>query len=281
MSSLPSLKSVIDRHKLFTRKALGQHFLLDENLLHKIVRHAGNLKGVNAIEVGPGPGGLTRALLNSDAASVHVIEKDDRCIAALEELREAYLDRLIIHHQDALEVDLISLAPPPRAIVANLPYNIATVLLIRWLKEIYAHGAVAYQSLTLMFQKEVATRLVAEPGTKDYGRLSIITQWLCSVRKDFDIPPGVFLPPPKVMSTLVTLTPRPKPLFECDMETLEKVVAAAFGQRRKMLRQALKPLRVDTEALLNAAGIDPTLRAEQVDMVGFGRLVKSFINISQ
>lgn len=274
---LPSLKSVIDRHGLLTRKSLGQHFLLDEHLLHKIVQRAGKLDGVHAVEIGPGPGGLTRALLAGGAASVDAIEKDDRCIAALHELGAAYPGKLTIHHADALEVDATSFAPAPRVVVANLPYNVATPLLVRWLKDIYAHGAGAYRNLTLMFQKEVADRIVAVPGTKDYGRLSILAQWLTEARKDFDIPPGAFLPPPKVVSTVVTLVPREKPLFACDIDVMEKVVATAFNQRRKMLRSALKPLGADTEKLLTAADIDPTLRAEQVDVAGFGRLAKSFL----
>ena len=265
---LPPLREVIARHGLATRKALGQHFLLDLNLTRRIVRAAGPLDGVTVIEVGPGPGGLTRALLESDAAGVVAIERDGRCIPALQELQAAAGGRLTVVEADALAADCEALAPAPRAIVANLPYNIATPLLIGWLKRIGQ-----FRGLTLMFQKEVADRLAAPPGGKTYGRLSVICQWRAEVRRALTIPARAFTPPPKVDSAVVTLTARTDP-EPADWHTMERVTAAAFGQRRKMLRASLKPLG-DAEGLLTTAGLRPTARAEEIDVAGFAALARA------
>jgi 16S rRNA (adenine1518-N6/adenine1519-N6)-dimethyltransferase len=216
------------------------------------------------IEIGAGPGGLTRALLAEGARRVVAIERDPRCVAALDELRQAFPDRLEIVAGDALALDPAALSRPPRRIVANLPYNIATALLVRWLG-----GIAAYESLTLMFQKEVAARLAATPRSSAYGRLSVLAQWLCRIEMAFDVSPLAFVPPPKVTSTVVNLVPRPAPLAPCRMEDLERATAAAFGQRRKMLRQSLKTLGGDTAALMAAAGIEPTARAEMLSVVEF------------
>ncbi len=264
---LPPLRDVIDRYGLMAKKSLGQNFLLDLNLTAKIARAAGDLAGKNVIEIGPGPGGLTRALLETAAARVYAVERDDRCIMALQELIAAYDGRLVIEAADAMKVDMTALCPPPRAIVANLPYNIATPLLIGWLEQI-----ADFDGLTLMFQREVAERMTGKPRTKDYGRLSIITQWLARVEKKFDIPPSAFTPQPKVTSTVVHLTPRRDRKDTVDFAVMEKVTAAAFGQRRKMLRQSLKTLNVDVEKLLTAAALPPTARAEEIDVAGFVRL---------
>lgn len=256
------------------KKSLGQNFLLDLNLTAKIARAAGNLKDKNVIEVGPGPGGLTRALLDTQAARIHAIEKDDRCIAALQELAAASEGRLVLHHGDALDVDYRALCPAPRTLIANLPYNVATPLLIGWLEKIDL-----FDSLTLMFQREVADRIVARAGSKTYGRLSVIAQWVTQAEKKFDIPPSAFTPQPKVTSTVVHFTPR----FRTDhvpFNVMEKVTASAFGQRRKMLRQSLKTLGVETEKLLAAAQIDGMKRAEEIDVEEFVRLAQAFEGFS-
>ena len=268
LAGLPPLRDVIARHGLSTRKSLGQHFLLDLNLTRRIVRAAGPLEGVTAIEVGPGPGGLTRALLESDAAAVVAVERDRRCVPALEELKAASGDRLRIVEDDALAVDYRALAPAPRAVIANLPYNVATPLLIGWLKDIDA-----FASLTLMFQKEVADRLAATPGSKTYGRLSVICQWRAEIRRDLIVPARAFTPPPKVDSAVVTLKPRQTP-EPADWSVFEKVTAAAFGQRRKMLRASLKPLG-DAEGLLAAADLRPTSRAEEIDVSGYAAMARA------
>jgi 16S rRNA (adenine1518-N6/adenine1519-N6)-dimethyltransferase len=267
---LPPLREVIARHGLMAKRSLGQNFLLDLNLTAKIARAGGDLVGKNVIEVGPGPGGLTRALLDTEALSVHAIERDDRCVAALQELVAAADGRLVLHADDALKADYAALCPAPRAIVANLPYNIATVLLIGWLGEI-----TLFDSLTLMFQKEVADRLTASPRTKDYGRLSVVTQWLCHVEKSFDLPPSAFTPPPKVTSSVVHIRPKAR-TDALPIATMERVTAAAFGQRRKMLRQSLKSLLPAPEALLDRAKVLPTARAEEIDVAGFVRLAESY-----
>ena len=274
LDSLPSLKATIDAYGLSTRKALGQHFLLDANIVRRITSYAGDVKGCTLIEIGPGPGGLTRALLESEAAHVVVIEKDERCIPIMRDLQEKVGDRLKVIVEDALKIDVTQF-PAPRKIVANLPYNVGTELLLKWLADI-ANDPTTYQSMTLMFQKEVAERITADHGSKTYGRLSVYAQWLCDVRYDMELPPGAFSPPPKVSSAVITLIPRTKPLFDVKKETLEKILAKAFGQRRKMLRGALKGLVEDVEGLLNEAGIDPTLRAEQVDIVSFGKICKTY-----
>lgn len=272
LAGLPPLKDVIRRFGLAAKKSLGQHFLLDLNLCAKIAGAAGGMSGRTVIEIGPGPGGLTRALLEGGAARVVAVERDRRCVEALGELARAYPGRLEIIEGDALEVDCAALGPAPRKIVANLPYNIATPLLIGWLKQ-----AQKFESLTLTFQKEVAGRLIAEPGSRAYGRLTVISRWLCEVGMNFNIDRRAFTPPPKVASSVVTLTPRPGPLAKADWSVLEKVTAAAFGQRRKMLRGSLKALNVDGEKLCRDAGIEPTLRAENLTVEQFCALARNLI----
>jgi len=270
---LPPLREVIARHGLGARKSLGQHFLLDLNLTRRVARAAAPLAGHSIIEIGPGPGGLTRGLLEEGAENVIAIEKDERCTKALAELRGASAHRLTIVQQDALTCPLSKAGGAPRKIVANLPYNVATPLLINWLKEIAADpGVVA--TMVLMFQKEVADRLVARPRTKAYGRLSILTQWLCHARTLFNVRPEAFTPPPKVHSTVVELTPRQEPLAPARLELLERVTAAAFGQRRKMLRQSLKSLP-GGGSLIAKAGIEETLRAEDLSVEDFCALARA------
>ena len=251
------------------RKSLGQNFLLDLNLTGRIARAAGPLDRVNVVEIGPGPGGLTRALLLADARHVTAIERDRRAIEALAELALAFPDRLTVIEGDAMATAIAPLVPGPRKIVANLPYNIATALLLRWLPDI-----AAFESLTLLFQKEVAERLAAAPRAKAYGRLSVMVQWRCTVRLLFDITPRAFVPPPKVTSTLVQLTPRSAPLAPCDDDALERITAAAFGQRRKMLRQSLKSIWPDPEPHLRACRIAPTARAEELSVEEFCALAR-------
>ena|SRR5579883_2218864 len=271
---LPPLREIIRRHSLDARKALGQNFLLDLNLTGRIARAAAPLGQADIIEIGPGPGGLTRALLLAGARRVVAIERDPRCIAALAELAAAFPNRLALVEGDALAIDPASLASPPRKIVANLPYNIATPLLLAWLPHI-----AAYESLTLMFQREVARRLVAAPRSKDYGRLSIMVQWLAEVRLLFDVAPRAFVPPPKVVSTVVQLVPRAAPLAPCDAADLERVNAAAFGQRRKMLRASLRSLGIDAERLLDATGLSPTSRAEELSVAEFCALARALAQL--
>ena len=267
--ALPPLRDVIERHGLAAKKSLGQHFLLDLNLTRRVARAAGDLAGAGAIEIGPGPGGLTRALLESPAARVVAIERDHRAVAALAELEAAHPGRLTVIEGDALAIDPARLCPPPRHIVANLPYNVATPLLIGWLKRIDD-----YASLTLMFQKEVAQRLVARPRDAAYGRLAVLTQWACEAKLVFDIPASAFVPPPKVTSSVVHL--RPRAIREAvDVVLLERVTQAAFGQRRKMLRQSLKSLGVDPAALLQACAIAPEKRAEELDVGQFCALARA------
>lgn len=253
------------------KKSLGQNFILDPNITAKIARAAGNLAGRNVIEIGPGPGGLTRALLDTEAAHVYAIERDQRCIDALQGLVALCPARFTLHAADALATDIASLCPAPRAIVANLPYNIATPLLIGWLE-----NAAAFDSMTLMFQREVAERITAKPRSKDYGRLSIISQWLTKPEKKFDLPPSAFTPQPKITSTVVHFTPRRDRKDTVPFAVMEKVTAAAFGQRRKMLRQSLKSLNIEPEKILEAAGIPPTARAEEIDIAGFVRLAEAY-----
>jgi 16S rRNA (adenine1518-N6/adenine1519-N6)-dimethyltransferase len=270
---LPPLREVIARHGIAARKSLGQNFLLDLNLTGRIARAAGDLTGVTTVEIGPGPGGLTRSLLAAGAAKVVAVERDRRCIAALEEIASHWPGRLEIREADALATDLGGLARGPIKVVANLPYNIATPLLVRWLT---AEGwPPQWQSLTLMFQREVAERIVAPPGSKSYGRLGVLAGWRSEARILFDVDPRAFVPPPKVTSSLVQLTPRAEPL-PCQTVALERVTAAAFGQRRKMLRQSLLTLGVDAPALLAAARIDGTRRAEEIDVAGFVALANAF-----
>lgn len=267
--SLPPLRDVIRRHGLAARKALGQNFLLDLNLTRRIARGAAPLAHFNVIEIGPGPGGLTRALLLEGARRVIAVERDQRCLPALAELATAFPGRLEIVSGDALAIDPTTLTSAPRKIVANLPYNIATPLLIAWLPRIGA-----FADFTLMFQKEVALRLAAKPGSSEYGRLSVLTQWFAYVERLFDVAPTAFVPPPKVTSTVVRLAPRPAPQAPCDQDALERVTAAAFGQRRKMLRQSLKSLG-DATRLLRDAMVEPTARAADLTVTEFCALARA------
>ncbi len=270
IESLPPLREIIAAHNLRAEKKLGQNFLLDLNLTDKIVRGAGDLSGVHVIEIGPGPGGLTRSLLKTDAASVTALEFDPRAIEALQSLQAAANGRLRLLQQDALTADLTALVPAPRAIVANLPYNIATPLLTGWLAQI-RQDAGAYNSMTLMFQKEVAERITARPGTKAYGRLSILAGWLCETKKVMDLPAGAFTPPPKISSSVVRFTPRPPETDAPPFKAIETLTAAAFGQRRKMLRSSLK----DYTTAMEECNIDPTMRAEELSVADFIRLAKA------
>ncbi|MBN9250046.1 MAG: 16S rRNA (adenine(1518)-N(6)/adenine(1519)-N(6))-dimethyltransferase RsmA [Mesorhizobium sp.] len=268
---LPPLREVIDRHGLQAKKALGQNFLLDLNLTGKIARAAGDLTQTTVIEVGPGPGGLTRALLANGARHVIAIERDERCLSALADVSAHYPGRLDVVSGDALKTDFAALAQgQPIKIVANLPYNIGTELLVRWLT--VAEWPPFYTSMTLMFQREVAQRIVATPASDAYGRLGVLAGWRTDARISFDVPPQAFTPPPKVTSSVVHLVPRAQPL-NADVKKLGRVTEAAFGQRRKMLRQSLKSL--GGEALLNAVGIDPTRRAETLSVEEFVRLTNA------
>ena len=267
---LPPLREVIARHGIAAKRSLGQNFILDLNVTRRIARAAGPLDAGTVIEVGPGPGGLTRALLEEGAAHVVAIERDRRCLAALGELAAAYPGRLELVEGDALKLDPAALARAPRRIVANLPYNIATALLLRWLDRIGD-----YQSLTLMFQREVAERLVAQPRSPAYGRLSVIVQWLTEPKILFDLPPRAFVPSPKVTSSVVSLTPRATSLAPAEKGALERVTAAAFGQRRKMLRSSLKTLAVPVEPLFVSTGISPTARAEELAVADFCALARA------
>ncbi len=270
-AALPPLRDVIKAWQLDADKRLGQHFLLDLNLTAKIARAAGDLTGITLIEIGPGPGGLTRALLDTPANRVIAVERDPRCIAALQSLVAASDGRLTVMHEDALKVDPTTLAPEPRAIIANLPYNVATPLLIGWLKQ-----AASFAHMTLMFQREVALRLVATPRSKEYGRLSVMTQWLTEPTLVFDLPPAAFTPPPKVVSSIVRLVPRTMGPDEPGFPVMERVVAAAFAQRRKMLRAGLRSFTPEPIALLEAACIDPTARAEELGIGDFRRLAQAW-----
>jgi 16S rRNA (adenine1518-N6/adenine1519-N6)-dimethyltransferase len=272
IDDLPPLREVIRRHALRARKSLGQNFLLDLNLTARIARAAGPLAGVSVLEVGPGPGGLTRALL-AQGANVIAVERDARAIAALGEIADRYPGRLAIIEGDALAFDPRTLTDPPTRIVANLPYNIATALLVRWLT--IEPWPPWYDRLVLMFQREVALRITAASGSKAYGRLSVLAGWRTQARILFDIAPTAFVPAPKVTSSLIELVPRRTPL-PCSGDALQRVAEAAFGQRRKMLRQSLKSLGVDSLALLTAAGLDPTARAEDIPVTGFVALARAF-----
>ncbi|MFM2149035.1 MAG: hypothetical protein RLZZ187_1341 [Pseudomonadota bacterium] len=267
-TDLPSLRGTIARHGLDARKSLGQHFLLDTALCARIAAAAGPMEGRHVLEVGPGPGGLTRALLATPAVKVLAVELDRRAVAALAELAAAHPGRLEVMEADALKVDVAALLPAPRRIVANLPYNVATPLLVGWLR-----GAAAIESMTLMFQQEVAERITAAPGTEMYGRLGVLAQWRCRTSLLLTLPPGAFSPPPKVWSAVVGLTPLPDDPGPALFATMERLTAAAFGQRRKMLRGALKSLG-EAEALLDAAEIDPTRRAETLTIAEFDRLAR-------
>jgi 16S rRNA (adenine1518-N6/adenine1519-N6)-dimethyltransferase len=277
IDDLPPLRDVILRYGLRASKALGQNFILDLNLTSRIARAAGDLAGVSVVEVGPGPGGLTRALLAAGAGRVIAIERDERCLAALAEIELRYPDRLTVVAGDALTTDMAALASGPAAIVSNLPYNIATPLLVAWLKT--EPWPPWYASMTLMFQREVAERIVAGSGSKTYGRLSVLAGWRTEARLLFDIDPRAFTPQPKVTSSLVHFEPRAAPLA-CDPWLLERVTAAAFGQRRKMLRQSLKTVGVDPGRLLQRAEIDETHRAEDIEVAGFVALARALAEIA-
>jgi 16S rRNA (adenine1518-N6/adenine1519-N6)-dimethyltransferase len=278
IDDLPPLREVIARHQLSAVKGLGQNFLLDLNLTARIARAAGDLTGVTVIEVGPGPGGLTRALLAAGARRIVAIERDGRCLPALDEIAARYPGRLSVVEGDALSVDYAALAEGPTRIVANLPYNIATPLLVGWLRA--EPWPPFYESMTLMFQREVAERIVAAPGSKSYGRLAVLAGWRSDARILFNIPATAFTPPPKVMSSVVGIVPKANPL-PADAALLERVVAAAFGQRRKMLRQSVKSLSVDPLSLLEAAGIEPTQRAEEIDVAGFVALANALAEMAR
>lgn len=271
VDGLPPLRDVIERHGLAAKKSLGQNFLLDLNLTSKVARAAGKLEGVTVMEVGPGPGGLTRALLMNGATRVIAIERDERCLAALAEVAAHYPGRLEVIPGDALKTDFSKLAPGETVkIVANLPYNIGTELLVRWLTP--ADWPPFYSSLTLMFQREVAERIVAAPGDSTYGRLGVLAGWRSEAKISFDVPRQAFVPPPKVTSSVVHLVPRAEPL-PASVDKLGRVTEAAFGQRRKMLRQSLK--RIGGEKLLDAAGIDGTRRAETLNVAEFVALANA------
>jgi 16S rRNA (adenine1518-N6/adenine1519-N6)-dimethyltransferase len=266
MSTLPSLRDIIAEFGLKPDKSLGQHFLLDPNLLNHIAALAGPLDGIHVIEIGPGPGGLTRALLATGAAHVTAIEFDPRAAAAIQALAATAAGRLTLLQADALKIELPSLTPAPRAVVANLPYNIGTPLLISWLQ-----NAGAFTSLTLMFQKEVAERICAAPNTPAYGRLSVLSQWLCATQTLLQIPASAFTPPPKIDSTLIRLIPNPIQPPPHHLAAMQRLTAAAFGQRRKMLRAALRGTCPATT--LDAANINPTRRAETLSVQEFERLM--------
>ena len=267
---LPPLRDVIATHGLAAKKSLGQNFLFDLNLTRRIARAAGSLEGYTIVEIGPGPGGLTRALLMEGATKVIAVERDERTLPALADIATAYPGRLEVINADALEVDWANLINGPAKIVANLPYNVATALLVGWLTP--KEWPPWFSSLTLMFQKEVAMRIAAKAGDDAYGRLSILSQWRCEATKLFDVNRSAFTPPPKITSSIVHLVPRAICEPPCKMEFLERVTAAGFGQRRKMLRSSLKSVFPNPESVLEPLGIDPTTRAEQVSVAGFARL---------
>jgi len=275
IDDLPPLREVIARHALSARKSMGQNFLLDLNLTAKIARQAGDLTRCDVLEIGPGPGGLTRGLLAEGARRVLAVEKDARCLAPLAQIALAYPGRLEVVHGDALLLDLGARLVPPVRVVANLPYNVGTELLVRWLTP--PVWPPFWDSLTLMFQREVAGRIVAPPGSKAYGRLSVLAQWRADCRVVMTLPPEAFTPPPKVRSAVVHLACRRAPLYPADQGMLSRVVAAAFNQRRKMLRASLRGMAPNIEDRLRSAGIAPTLRAEQVPVEGFCALARALM----
>ena len=272
IDDLPPLRDVIARHRLSARKSLGQNFILDLNLTAKIARRAGDLSASDVLEIGPGPGGLTRGLLAEGARRVLAVEKDSRCLPALEEIAREYPGKLEILNADALEIDPLAHLTPPIRIVANLPYNVGTELLTRWLDP--GPWPPAWSSLTLMFQKEVAQRITAAPGSKAYGRLAVLAQWRTEARIVMELPPEAFTPPPKVHSAVVHLTALPEPRYPAEAKTLFRVTAQAFNQRRKMLRASLKGLTPDIEDRLLAAGTKPTQRAEELSLEAFCALAR-------
>lgn len=272
IDGLPPLREVIKAHDLVARKQLGQNFLLDLNLTARIARAAGDLSACDVLEVGPGPGGLTRGLLAEGARRVLAVEKDPRCVPALEEISAAYPGRLEVICGDALEVDALTHLTAPVRVVANLPYNVGTELLIRWLTP--KQWPPFWDSLTLMFQKEVAERIVARTRTEHYGRLALLAQWRCDARIVLTLPPEAFTPAPKVHSAVVHLTRLPAPRYPADEAVLMRLTAAAFNQRRKMLRSSLKGLAPEMEAKIVAAGLEPTARAEEISLEGFCALAR-------
>mgnify|MGYP001566992794 FL=1 len=272
IDNLPPLREVITAHQLTARKSLGQNFLLDLNLTAKIARQAGDLSACEILEIGPGPGGLTRGLLSEGARKILAIEKDNRCLPALEEIEKAFPGRLQVINEDALRLDPTQYLTAPIRIISNLPYNVGTELLIRWLTP--PNWPPFWKSLTLMFQKEVAQRIVAQPGSKAYGRLAILAQWRSEVKIVLNLPPDAFTPPPKVSSAVIHLEALQAPRYEANQKVLASLVAAAFNQRRKMLRSALKGLSPEIEDHLKAAGLSPTERAEQVSLEGFCALAR-------
>jgi 16S rRNA (adenine1518-N6/adenine1519-N6)-dimethyltransferase len=269
---LPPLRDVIQSHNLVPKKSLGQNFLLDLNLTSKIARLAGDLTKCDVLEVGPGPGGLTRGLLAEGARKVLAVEKDSRAMGPLADISAAYPGRLEVLNADALDINPLEQLTPPVRIVSNLPYNVGTELLIRWLTP--PSWPPYWASLTLMFQREVANRIVAKPGNKAYGRLAILSQWRTTPRLVLELPPEAFTPPPKVHSAVVHFEALDKPRFEANAQVLERIVAAGFNQRRKMLRASLKGVKPGIEDYLNAAGIKPTDRAEQVPLEGWCALAR-------
>ena len=269
---LPPLREVIAAHGLAAKKSLGQNFLFDLNLTRRIARAALPLEGFTVVEIGPGPGGLTRALLMEGASHVIAVERDERTLPALAEIAAAYPGRLEVISADALDVDWHKLVKGPAKIVANLPYNVATALLVNWLSD--EQWPPWFSSLTLMFQKEVAQRIVAKPGSDAYGRLSILSQWRCTAQKLFDVNRNAFTPAPKVTSSIVHLLPRAVCEPACDLHALERVTAAGFGQRRKMLRSSLKSIFNQPEEVLVSLGLNPQKRAEELDIADFARLAQ-------
>ena len=274
IDGLPPLKEVIRKHDLVAKKQLGQNFLLDLNLTSKIARCAGDLKNADVLEVGPGPGGLTRGLLAEGARHVVAVEMDPRAMPVLAEIAEAYPGRLTAIQGDALKIDTSQYLQGPVKVVANLPYNVGTELLVRWLTP--ANWPPFWESLTLMFQKEVAERIVAQPRSDHYGRLALLAQWRTNAKIVLHLPPEAFSPPPKVHSAVVHLTRLEEPRFPADEKTLLRITAMAFNQRRKMLRSSLKALSPDIEERLQSVGIAPTARAEEIDLEHFCALARSF-----
>ena len=275
MKKLPPLKDVISRHQVRAKKSLGQNFLLDLNLTSKIARYPGNLEQFDVLEIGPGPGGLTRSLLHEGARKVVAIEKDSRCIAALEEIQSLFPERLIVLKGDALSTNAVEHLTDPVRIIANLPYNIGTELLVRWLSS--KTWPSFWQSMTLMFQKEVANRIVASPGSKAYGRLSVMSQWRCNPKIAFNIPAAAFTPPPKVESALVHIEALKEPKFPAKVDVLEFLVSKAFNQRRKMLRGALKGYFQNVEEGLLSIGVLPTKRAEDITVQEYCKMSQILI----
>lgn len=280
MAELKPLRETIEAHGLWAKKSLGQHFLLDTNLLAKIVRSAGDVADAHVIEVGPGPGGLTRAILEAGPRHLTAIEKDARCLAALAPLSEHYAGKFTLLEEDALKVDITSIGDAPRLVIANLPYNVGTQLIIDWIQLAALQGPAALTGFTVMLQKEVAERMVAQVGDDAYGRLSIIMQQYCDAAILFEVPASAFTPPPKVTSAILRARILDKPREDVPLKALERVVASAFNNRRKMLRQSLKALQVDAVALCKKAGIDETFRAEQCSLPMFAQLARALAGMN-